>query len=280
MLSRWLGRTHFPSQRIEVQNTKINQLQGLIKNVKPWKEKALFWHAVWKSAGRPLNNQLHNIMKSTRNKYHTEFKKCKKAEERVKNSKLLNACLNGNGDLFKEIKALRRTKPKFADTMDGVKGNIPGHFKDIFNELYNCVNDGEEVSKISKDIEELICDKDISHVNKVTSEEVKKAALLLKPGKGDPSYTFSSDCISVKSEILAETTATLIRSFLIHGYIPQFMLLSTLVPLVKDKLRSIHISKNCRSVCITSLFLKQFDWITVNLFGDKLGFHELQFPAI
>ena len=172
---------------------------------------------------------------------------------------------------------MRRTKPKYADTMDGVKNNIPGHFKDIYNELYNCVKDCEEVSKISKDIEELICDKDNYDVNKVTAEEVKKAALLLKPGKGDPSYTFSSDCIKVKSEILAEQTATLIRSFLIHGYIPQFMLLSTLVPLVKDKLGSINLSKNYRSVCITSLFLKQFDWITVNLFGDQLCFHELQF---
>ena len=73
-----------------------------------------------KSAGRPLNNQLHNIMKTPRNKYNAEFKKCKKAEDTIKKSKLLDACLNGNEDLFKEIKAMRRTKPKYADTIDGV----------------------------------------------------------------------------------------------------------------------------------------------------------------
>ena len=55
------------------------------------------------------------------------------------------------------------------------------------------------------------------------------------------------------------------------------MLLSTLVPIIKDKLGSINVSKNYRSVCITSLILKQFDWITINLFGEVLGFHDLQF---
>ena len=55
------------------------------------------------------------------------------------------------------------------------------------------------------------------------------------------------------------------------------MLLSTLVPIIKDKLGSINMSKNYRSVCITSLILKQFDWIVISLFGETLGFHDLQF---
>ena len=69
----------------------------------------------------------------------------------------------------------------------------------------------------------------------------------------------------------------MIRSFLVHSHIPQFLLLSTLVPIIKDKLTSINISKNYRSVCITSLVLKQVDWIIIHLFGDILGFHSLQF---
>ena len=31
--------------------------------VRPFKDKALFWHAVWQSAGKPINTQLHGIMK-------------------------------------------------------------------------------------------------------------------------------------------------------------------------------------------------------------------------
>ena len=114
-------------------------------------------------------------------------------------------------------------------------------------------------------------------VEKVTPAEVRKAAYRLKPGKSDPSFSFSSDCLKVKSNLLSEYLAKLIQSFLIHGYVPQFMLLATLVPIVKDKLASVNVSKNYRSVCITSLILKIVDWITINLFGSALSFHKLQF---
>ena len=70
-----------------------------------------------------------------------EFKKCQRAEATIRKSKLLDACLNGNGELFKEIKAMRRTKSKCADSIDGVKNDIPGHFKGIYSDLYNCVKD-------------------------------------------------------------------------------------------------------------------------------------------
>ena len=250
---------------------------GFDERVKPHKETAYFWHSVWKSAGRPINTEVHRIMKRTRNRYHMEYKKCQKAELSIKKTKLLDACLNGNGDLFREIKKMRKTKTVVADKVDGITDDIPNHFGDIYKELYNSVGDGEEVKLISEEVESEISEENLIEVNKVTKEEVKKAAAALKPGKGDPVYSFSSDCIKVNSDILSEYTAIIIKSFLIHNYIPQFMLLSTLVPIIKDKLGSIHSSKNYRSVCITSLILKQFDWIIVNFFGDVLGFHDLQF---
>ena len=250
---------------------------GFNQKVKPHRDTAFFWHSIWKSAGRPINTQLHMIMKRTRNIYHMEFKKCQRAEATIRKSKLLDACLNGNGELFKEIKAMRRTQATCADSIDEVKEDIPGHFKSIYSDLYNCVKDGDEVLKISEEIEENLSMKCLDDVKKVTSIEVKKAAAKLNSGKGDPTFSFASDCLKINSDLLAEYTAVMIRSFLVHGHIPLFMLLSTLVPIIKDKLASINISKNYRSVCITSLILKEFDWITVNLFGDTLGFHDLQF---
>ena len=250
---------------------------GFNTHVKPFKETAQFWHSVWKSAGRPINCQLHTIMKRTRNRYHLEFKKCEKAEKKIKKSKLLDACLNGNGELFKEIKSMRKTSPVCADTIDGVSDDVPGHFRSIYEDLYNCVEDADEVKKISDEIEASITERSLEDVAKVTKEEVKKAAKALKPGKGDPTYSFSSDCVKVDSEPLAEHITSMIRSFLIHGHIPQFLLLSTLVPIIKDKLKSLNVSKNYRSVCLTSLILKLMDWITINLFSDTFSFHHLQF---
>ena len=62
----------------------------------------------------------------------------------IKKSKFLYSCISGNGDLFKEIKAMRRTKPKLPDTIDGVKDDIPDHFRNIYSDLYNCVDEDED----------------------------------------------------------------------------------------------------------------------------------------
>ena len=63
------------------------------------------------------------MMKRTKNKYHYEYKKCSKAEDKIKRNKLLDSCLNGGGDLFKEIKTMRKCKPVVATSMDGVQTN-------------------------------------------------------------------------------------------------------------------------------------------------------------
>ena len=67
------------------------------------------------------------------------------------------------------------------------------------------------------------------------------------------------------------------RSFLIHGHFTIFLLLATLIPIIKDKLGSINSSRNYRSIAISSLTLKIFDWLLLDLFGASLGLDELQF---
>ena len=47
-------------------------IPGWNEIVKPYKENAIFWYAIWESVGRPQNNNLHIIMKKTRNKFHFE----------------------------------------------------------------------------------------------------------------------------------------------------------------------------------------------------------------
>ena len=43
----------------------------------------------------------------------------------------MDACLNGNGNIFKEIKKLRKCDPKVATSIDGVKSDISDHFRKI-----------------------------------------------------------------------------------------------------------------------------------------------------
>ena len=79
------------------------------------------------------------------------------------------------------------------------------------------------------------------------------------------------------SPILCELLATLFKMYLIHGHVSSVIMVSTVIPLIKDKLGNITSSNNYRSIALSSLVLKHFDWIILLLHGDKLGTDGLQF---
>ena len=195
----------------------------------------------------------------------------------IKKNNLLDACLNGNSNQFKEIKKLRRHENTIATDVDGVKDNISEHFKSIYSKLYNSVDDYDDMAQLKESIDREVMPSQLSEVEKVTPEILRNAAMKLSDGKGDPVYSFSSDCFKHGGELLFSSLAIAFKSFLIHGHFTLFLLLATLIPLIKDKLASLNFSKNYRSIAISSLTLKIFDWILLLLYGENLELDALQF---
>ena len=71
--------------------------------------------------------------------------------------------------------------------------------------------------------------------------------------------------------------ANMMRSFLVHGYVCDMLLGAMIIPLIKDKLGDVEASDNYRSIALSSVILKIFDWIVITLFGKTLELDELQF---
>ena len=161
--------------------------------------------------------------------------------------------------------------------MDGVSNNVEEHFKDRYKQLYKSADDGRELMRVQRETEALVDDSSWGDVLKVTPKIVKEAALKLKPGKSDPVFSFSTDCFKNASDSLFEKLSLIIQSFLIHGHVTQILLLATLVPLIKDKLGSTNISKNYRSIAISSILLKLIEWIFLILFGINFGLNDFQY---
>ena len=210
------------------------RVPGWKQEVEPLRDKAYFWCQVWKSCGRPLNCEVHNIMKRSRNVYHLHLKKTRKAEDKIKKNKLLNACLGDGGNIFQEIKDMRRTNTSVASSIDGEKKNIANHFSSIYSRLYNSANDNDETREITEKVENLTTPDKLKDVEAVTSDIIKQAAQKLKPGKSDPSYSFSSDCIKHGPEVFYSILSIIYQGFMIHAHITKGLLISTLVPIVKD----------------------------------------------
>ena len=70
----------------------------------------------------------------------------RKGGKAIRNNKLLDAFINGNGDLFGQIKLMSKSSPVVPASMDGGKSNgIAKRFRNIYSKLYNTNNDGDKI---------------------------------------------------------------------------------------------------------------------------------------
>jgi len=61
-------------------------------------------------------------MKSSRNKYHYQLRRCKRIEEFLKNEKLVQNCFDNNLDIFAELRKVRHNKNEENVSIEGASG--------------------------------------------------------------------------------------------------------------------------------------------------------------
>jgi hypothetical protein len=56
-------------------------IPGWRDEVEPYKKDAVFWHAIWESAGRPNRGGMKDFIAKTRNQYHYSIRRVKKMSD-------------------------------------------------------------------------------------------------------------------------------------------------------------------------------------------------------
>ena len=117
---------------------KSKSLAGWKDYVEPFQRNAQFWYSIWLSAGKPINTELHRIMKRAKNIFHYQVRRCRRVEDYLKNNKIDENCLENDTDLFEEIKKQRKVGSDDDVTIDGAAGkDIPNEFAKVYKELYH-----------------------------------------------------------------------------------------------------------------------------------------------
>ena len=130
---------------------------------------------------------------------------------------------------------------------------------------------GEEFRAVQESIDLQVDPSLLGDLDRVNEDAVLQALHKLKNGKSDPLFSFNSDCLINSGQELLSHVTQLFKWFLRTGKIPAFLLLCTIIPIVKDNLGDITSSDNYRAIAIGSLLLKWFDWLVIILEGDKLA---------
>ena len=162
-----------PKPNHKPRDKKQKGMAGWKDYVEPYQDRAKFWFSIWSSAGKPINTVLHNIMKKTRNQYQYQIRKCKRVEDFIKNKKLVENCLDGDNDLFEEIRKQRGKESRENVTIDG--GRLPDKFAEVYQELYNRENDEDNLEELLNNISNDIGDEAHVDIEKIITYLLKKA---------------------------------------------------------------------------------------------------------
>ena len=97
---------------------------------------------------------------------------------------------------MKRVRTGKKEAEELTNTVDGVTGsdNVANKFKEVFEALFNSVEDKPDLEEVEVRIRLLLQKEDTrNEVNKMTAEVVKQATLSMKGHKIDVSQGFSSD---------------------------------------------------------------------------------------
>ena len=130
--------------------------------------------------------------------------------------------------------------------------------------------------KCTDDIVTVISDNYI-HTHSIHVELVSNAINHLKLDKNDCVDGLSSNNLKNVTHLLNVFISLLFSSMLVHGTAPAGLLLSTLVPLLKNKRGNKCDSNNYRAIAISSLLGKLFDIIILKVQYTCLTTDVLQF---
>jgi hypothetical protein len=93
-------------------------IPGWREHVKPYKEDAIFWHAIWESTGRPNKGFFKEMMTKTRNQYQYAIRRTKRMSNSLRARNLLQVSELGTVALLKEMKSIKGTKKSSSNLPD------------------------------------------------------------------------------------------------------------------------------------------------------------------
>ena len=215
-------------------------------------------------------------MRETRRSFKYALRKCRRQQKKTKANKVAMFLSGQKPDQFW---SLIRQEMGSGTALPLSFGNITGsgnianmwqqHFSSIFNNQSCSSNDEEFLSELfNVQAAEVPC---------ISPEDVCCALSKLKDGKS-PGWDHLSNehLLHLETDVLSNI-AVLFNSMLNHSALPDRMIYSLLVPLVKDKSGTISDKSNYRAIALSTSLSKLLELVLVDRIAPFLSTSDAQF---
>jgi hypothetical protein len=239
---------------------------------------------LWSINGKPKNGPVYDIMRRARALFKYSIRACRKRNEKEKSDELANSLdCNDYNSFWKSVNNVCGKKVPTTEVVDSTCGpkNIANMWKDHYEKLFNspvshssAVEDNNFVFNYLKDI--TVNDQYNEHCF-VTPDEIMRSIHSLKSGKSHGHDGICPEHIKFASNIIAVLLSLCFTSCITHGYLPQDMIKTILVPIVKDKTGDVTDKGNYRPIAISTAVSKLFEDVLLKRLNDYMTTTDNQF---
>ena len=255
-----------------------------------WNEHVSHYHNVartefkwWVSKNRPRHGPIYHAMRSSRARFKYALRQCRYNEQQIANEKLANHMKDHElNDFWKDVRKHSKSKSALSNCIDGVTGETAiadlwrNHYQELLNDSTR--NDDDVKMDVLESFHN-IC----SHVGMhVTMNEVNEVVKSLPSRKSSGLDGLNGESFKHADPLLCLLLSICYTCMFKHCYMPQSMINSVIVPLVKNKSGDLTDKNNYRPIALSSIASKVFEhiiilrleeylWTNDNQFGFKSG---------
>ena len=224
-------------------------------------------YLLWRDHGKKRTGFLFSNMKKTRAQFKRTLRSCKKDTSRASADVLANSLLQKNDRAFwTEIKKINNASTPLATTVNGVTGSraITDMWQDYFQKLLNSSKDTSSKAFLHT----ALSDSEDYYFERFTPSNIIDAMRSLKNGKSAGMDNVYAEHFKFAHDSVAVLLSLCFNAMFIHGYIPQGVMDTILVPIIKDKKGNVTDSDNYRPVALTCVSSKILELILLYKYKD------------
>ena len=214
---------------------------------------ALKW---WISNNRPRFGIIYHDMRTTRAQFKYALRITKRNEDCARADALARDLYDKDVDEFwSSVRQLNRSSSLLSNCIEGVTGEktISDYWREHFHKLLNCnSNDTDLKYNFIGKLENIQYDANMI----VTSEDICKLIEKLKCGKASGPDGISAESLRFAHDSLHVLLSLCFSACLSHSFLPQSLLETTIVPVIKNKCGSLTDSNNYRPIAIATITSK------------------------
>ena len=252
------------------------QVQGWTRYCKEIHGLARDAYLVWRDHGRRRQGILYESMKKMRAQFKRALRQCKRDTSVASANSLANKLLQKDDRAFwKEVKKVNNTNTPLASTVHGATGGeaITSMWKEHFQNLLNSSSDISGKDFVDKSLSQ----KESYCFTRFTPNDIIDAISSLKKGKSPGNDGIYGEHFIFAHDKVAFLLSMIFNSCIIHGHIPQSMMDTVLIPIIKDKKGSVTDRDNYRPVAITCIISKVLELVLLDRYSDNLRTTHNQF---